>query len=547
MRGAVGGAHEDELYSAAVQSVAPGGVRAPIIPHVVPWTRRTELIVASVLAVGSAAFAIWLIRPFGVGPITYDAASCVVFFDRIVSGRHLETFVNTTPKPLLTLIYGVLHAVTNDWRPITFATIGAYSASVALASVLAGRAAGTIAAVFAGVAIACSSPLLVQVTWGHALPWALPFWLAAGLALTAERPRPALAGVALLLAALARVETFVLIAVATALVAWLAVRRRALPAEWPILLAWLALPVMLLHDSLLTGDPLNWASVSSLYAAGTRTRTPIALAVEMWRELAANPVLTALGVAGLVVLVRRRRYVLALGIAGVGAGIAVLMIVLAARGTQVLLTYLHPILLAAAFSAAFGVDASVRLARDRLASRQWPSVEAPVWAAPIITLLAVAAVAGVLGGSTGLLVGGVGVIRNQQALAAHSDALVPQIRTALGSVPTSVPPGSARSPLDPAAVVLIVPRSLQTRLAVDLGLSVGVVGAVVPDRPTPGLLHGGQVVYHDRAGDPGTPSVRRLEVTQPTDVDGVRLVPVSVDGSAGVWLLRTEAAAAGTP
>src|SRR5215210_5474562 len=210
--------------------------------------------------------------------------------------------------------------------------------------------------------------------------------------------RPALAGVALLLAALARVETFVLIAVATALVAWLAVRRRALPAEWPILLAWLALPVMLLHDWLLTGDPLNWASVSSLYAAGTRTRTPIALAVEMWRELAANPVLTALGVAGLVVLVRRRRYVLALGIAGVGAGIAVLMIVLAARGTQVLLTYLHPILLAAAFSAALGLDASVRLARDRLAPRQWPSVEAPVWATPIITLLAVAAVAGVIGG-----------------------------------------------------------------------------------------------------------------------------------------------------
>jgi hypothetical protein len=59
-----------------------------------------------------------VIRPFATGLVAFDGASSVLYFDRIVSGQRLEAFVNTTPKPLLTLVYGVAHSLTGDWRAI---------------------------------------------------------------------------------------------------------------------------------------------------------------------------------------------------------------------------------------------------------------------------------------------------------------------------------------------------------------------------------------------------------------------------------------------
>ena len=57
----------------------------------------------------------WLVRPFDGGPAATDAAASVPLFrpDRRRSAS--QAFVNTTPKPLLTVVYGGLHALTGDW------------------------------------------------------------------------------------------------------------------------------------------------------------------------------------------------------------------------------------------------------------------------------------------------------------------------------------------------------------------------------------------------------------------------------------------------
>jgi hypothetical protein len=55
-----------------------------------------------------AAAVLWLVvQPLaGVGNDA-DSATTVLYFDRLVHGQRLEAFLPTTPKPLLTVVYGL--------------------------------------------------------------------------------------------------------------------------------------------------------------------------------------------------------------------------------------------------------------------------------------------------------------------------------------------------------------------------------------------------------------------------------------------------------
>ena len=109
--------------------------------------------------------------------------------------------------------------------------------------------------------------------------------------MTTERPRWGIAGVALGLAALARLETFLVIGLALGVLAAMrfgpAKWRRPVPAgAWRISIGLLALPVMCLHDVLLTGDPFFWTSVAASYSATAESAGRLPSLAAVARDLA---------------------------------------------------------------------------------------------------------------------------------------------------------------------------------------------------------------------------------------------------------------------
>ncbi|HKG19118.1 MAG TPA: hypothetical protein VKB00_05215, partial [Candidatus Limnocylindrales bacterium] len=75
-----------------------------------------EAVGIAVLAVIAVVAVGLVVQPFGPSLHDPDAAASVLFFDRIAAGNRLEAFVPTTPKPLLTLLYGAAWNATGDWR-----------------------------------------------------------------------------------------------------------------------------------------------------------------------------------------------------------------------------------------------------------------------------------------------------------------------------------------------------------------------------------------------------------------------------------------------
>lgn len=149
-------------------------------------TRVVTLARQAALWTAVAATCAWLARPLE-GPAGPDAASSVLFFERIASGRHLETWVNTTPKPLLTLVLGGLHAATGGWAAGAIASVVVAALGIVLVSELVRRVAGRSAAAFACVGLVGLTSLQAETAWSYGLPWSLALWAAAGLAL--QRPR----------------------------------------------------------------------------------------------------------------------------------------------------------------------------------------------------------------------------------------------------------------------------------------------------------------------------------------------------------------------
>lgn len=510
-----------------------------------PRLATLSLVLIGLLA---AASALAVIQPFGAGPVSYDVGSSVIHFLRLIHGQHLEAFISTTPKPLLTVVYGVLYALTQDWRAISFAAIGAFAVAVALATWLAARVGGPLAAAFTAVALMASPSLMGELLIASAVPWALLGWIVAGLAATAPRPRYAVAGVALALASLARLETLVLVgAVAVALAAlWVVAKRdarfRVPRGAWWILLGLAALPVMLVHDWLLTGDPMFWASVATRYSEGTKAASlmrPAALAhylAHRYLNLAGFVILA--GIGGLSLL-QRRRWAIALGLAALGPGIVAFLFFLSARGTFVATRYAVPVDLAVLVAAAFGTG-KVGEEIGRIAASRWPHL-VPTGPGARIRLwggaVAAAALLALLCGWPPALVASATATaaRDARQLAANERAAVPVLQAALAGLPGShdLAAGPGQRPL-----VLVVPVPMRTLLASDLDVPLTRLGSTSAGglSPPPGLLPKTELIVHSRVGDARDPAYAELEVGTATTVSGQTLTPLLVDVTNGLWI-----------
>ena len=489
-----------------------------------------QLGAVALAGVGSLAVVViaTIIRPLEAATIDPDAAASVLYFERIVGGARLEAFVPTTPKPLLTLVYGLTWAVGHDWRLLVSETLLAFGLAVGLAgwwfarlgrTVGGGRSDGSIASVVASTfvvtGLVASPELILEVSRANSLVWALAGWLVAGLAMTGARRRPLLAGIALLVAGLARFETLAIVGIAGLALATQAalpgagIGRRPARRDWLVLVGALALPIACLHDLLLTGDPFFWATVparyTELYLPGAEPLGPLEYARILAARYAPQWALAAVAALGLAFLVVRRAWVAAIGLAGLGGGLVVLLFGLSARGTYISARYYEPLDLALLGLAGAGVAGLVALALGRrwIGSARQRSTT-------------VGLVLGAVGAATVVLIVAWPPALIEPRVARELDL----VRTASDNVPaymrrlgelagtadgTLASPGPVGAPLaDPAGATLFVPSLLRPRIAVETGASLSLLGdsyaAFVGAGPWVGL-HPGQHLYHDRAAD----------------------------------------------
>jgi hypothetical protein len=496
--------------------------------RLLPW-----LVAALSLAVG-----ITIVRPFVDVPVAFDTQATVAYFDRIVAGAHLEQALSTTPKPFLTIVDGTVHWLTGDWRAIVWLTLAVQAAAAGLAVVLAGRAAERTAGAAAGLVIGGTPLLIEDAALGLAVAWALLGWLAAALLLSGPRPRPGLAGIVLGLAALCRLETLVIVGVLAVALAWVslgpwpsAVPRPAVPRRYWLaaVIPFAALPAMLGHDWLLTGDPLFWARVSQRYSDAVRASRNVLDPIERisWfiRRYAHLWPAVLLGIVGLVDLIRRRRWGALVGLTGMGPGIGAFIVLLAARGLYAPERYALPIDLSLFLLAAFGFGRLVDLAADRVGSSG-------------------AARRLIVGGAFGIVLVGAGLARFGP-FEPGTVAVITDLRTLNENVARVEPILRQRMPHGASgrAIDWIVPTAVRPRVAVDLDVPLTVVSGLSLAwlDASSGLLEDGQVIVHDRRGDLPAGQFGVLETGLDAIVGNHALRPLLADPSGGVWVFEVTA------
>ncbi len=160
---------------------------------------------------GAAAVTAVLVRLPGPAVLDPDEHAAALYLDRLAHGRRLEDPLLSTPKPLLTVVHGLAWAVTHDWRALTALTVAAFAVAVTALARAAGRLAGAPAAWAAGLALLGWGAMTLQVARGNSIVWALAGWAVAADALARQERRWGVAAAALLLAALARTETWLLL------------------------------------------------------------------------------------------------------------------------------------------------------------------------------------------------------------------------------------------------------------------------------------------------------------------------------------------------
>lgn len=503
-----------------------------------PWFVRSLpylVLFGATLIVGAE-----LARPFRSASVAWDSQAAVLYFERIVAGQRLEAFVPTNPKPLLTLIFGALYHLTGDWRTLAWATLLAYAAGVTLTAALATRLAGWIAGVIVGTLLMFNANLLFDVGYALAVPFALVGWAVAGLACSSRTPHYTIAGLALAWATLARLETVALIGMILLALAWATFAPRrwrvaAAPrAAWLVPgIALLALPVMLVHDQLLTGDPMYWASVAPRYAASGRAHVP------SLREVAGGMVshywlmgaVLLLGIVGFAATLRTRRWWIAVAIVGLGPGVAALLFWLAFRGVIVPPRYVAPIDVALIFSAGLGAatvgQAAFVHARQFFGERLGDGWRRQVHVALVI-------------GAAVLLAGPYWAanpdlrtqVRDNLRLGIDADIVRGPMAVALAK--SGLPDGDQPR--------VMVPGGVTIRLALDLGLSLNQVRGVDPSRidVAGGYPPRGVIVFHSTAGDGDAPAWSELEIEAPRRVADRELVPLATDPQAGYWVVAVR-------
>ena len=502
------------------------------------------------MLVGAAAFviavgvALYVVRPFHTGTLGYDAAASILYFDRLMAGRHLEAFLGATPKPLLTVTYGLVHSVAPDWRAISWLAILAYGTGIATSAVLAHRLGGIIAAGFVTAALIGSAELLQDVDLAYAVSWALIFWSAAGLLVTSARPRYAWAGVALALAGLARFETLIVTGSAALILGlgFVAARSQTRDAHWvrarvPILLGFLTLPVQGVHDWLLTGDPLYSESVPVLSSAGLHLPGVAGVLGAIGAHYAAEPILLLLALLGMLTLWGRSPDVAA-GVIALVVGVLLFLVYLASRGIYVSDRYIAPVDVGLTFAASLGV-ASIRfrsLARRVRAIRL--RAAAPILAAAGGAVIAVAVIRpfGPLDRPTRSDVTFNGIFHRDL------ERLTPVILESLGGrsgLPSFPDDGTATTHTGSRAI-LLAPVLAVPQLSLDLDLPLSAItGTQGPLVTTDGRYpQPGQLLLHYIGRDDPESAFRLFEVRSPTTRGAIAIDPVEVDPAGRFWLVR---------
>jgi hypothetical protein len=494
----------------------------------------------------STGLAIWATRPWLVGVVGSDAASSVLYFDRLAAGLQLERFLGTTPKPFLAIVYGPLHAAFDDWRPISWLVVVVYGLGIAAAAVLAQRLSRSLAGgVFVAFGLIASSGLLLDASLAYTVSWSLLLWSVAGLAVGADRPHYGSAGVALLIAALVRPESLLICGLAGVVLAARAVAARAgrgsTPprAAWLVLLGLLAIPLGAAHDLLLTGDvlyslqvPVVGTGIRDAQSSGT------ALRIVLGHVSAFLPMLPLAGL-GVVVLVQRRAWPVLVALTALGPGIAALVVLLGSRHVFVIDRYALPIDLTIIVAAGAGVSALAAPALSAVLANR-PLVRAAGQSA-IVAALALALSPTVAPLDRTLIT----QIRNDQAAIADFGAARPRIAAALDAVPGVRARPDRAEPLDPDAdgpVALLVPARLFPQAAVDLRLPLTRIARTDPSRLAPDGAYPavGQLVYHDADLDAPPAAFAFLEVSTPTTLGLIRIVPVQVDDRRRSWVIRID-------
>ncbi len=518
---------------------------------------------ASAAAIGVLAATVVAVAIQAGGPAMNDpdSAASVLYYRSIVTGHPLETFIATTPKPLLTLAYGLAWTLTGDWRVLGWLTIAGFGVAAACGAELLRRLAGRAAAAFLVVALVLSPVLALEVSRANSIVWAVAAWFAAAVAISAPRPRAWLAGIALLVAFLSRTETIVLLLPATGWLAVLAFRGRTAEARRlaPLLVAWLALPIACLHDLLLAGNPLYWLTVPAGYTAivapDLRPLRPLELVGEVVSRYAGMPVLVALGIVGAARLAIRRQW-LAIGAIGcLTGGVIALLTVIAWRHVYVTTRYLEQADIGVLIAAAVGAGWLADVAGSLVASRRLPDDGAgrqrPVSPAVAIVavVLAVAVAIGVAVRDLPTPIGGsiAAELERIRTISRNADLVSPRLAAILAAAPGNAPapvggPAGLRV-VDTRRATILVPRTMINRLLVDLDapltrlgdswLAIRGIGALEALSP-------GQVIYHDRAGDLRPELFGPLEIDRQVDGDSIRLVPLFADPVTGIWVLETS-------
>ncbi len=604
------------LSSFARRSVpAPAGIRVAVPDFV-----RAGHILALGAMVVAIVVALAAIRPTLGPPLAYDTFASVLHFDRIVSGRQLEATLGTTPKPLLTLALGLAHAA-GGWVMVSIISILAWATAVGLGTALAVRLAGIAAGAAMAALLVASPALLLETGWGLGSTWALGLWFAAGLVVFTPRPRWGLAGLLLGVATLARLETLLLVALALAL---LLVRRfarddephrqrsrrsgrlpvghvpaggprhgrrrmpRALPpGPWRVGFALAALPVMLVHDALLAGDPFYWIRVSAAYGDALASVGALPDAWSAARQVAGVPlglpVLSILAIFGVAALLRRSAWSILVGLVAFGPGMGAFLIVLAATGQFADPRYLVPIQAAILVAAAVGIGflasaATGWLGRARTGDRMPNQRAAKPFAGASRGLGRGtdpddardrrvqgrgAFRAGMPGGAVAvgaLILVGAGValaaspaigpldaptqatLARFQALARSADVAEPVLRHELaGFLSARRWPGTAPLGDRTRTDIFSVPGNLRARLSLDLDVPLTRLIATDPAHidPSKGNPEVGQVVLHS-GGDAPASSFAGFEIDAASSAGPVLLVPLLHDEADATWVVRLE-------
>jgi hypothetical protein len=523
------------------------------------------------LGAAVAVYVGWLTR-FG-GPTMFDPDehASALYFDRLVHGRQLEQMVFSTPKPLLTLVHGLGWMLFHDWRVGAVFTVVAFAVAVVTFARTAARVSGPVAAVLTVLLFLGWADWSLQVARGNSVIWVLACWGVAAdglvargrspaastpvpapasdgspgtLSPTADRPnaplasgatgpRWGIASVALLLAGLARSETWLLLPVPVlfGLLAWRRGDRRGLL----LLLALLAPALWLLHDELLSGSALFSMHIPGAYTDAYPPGRRV-IPLQRWvrrflrsysHDRAAALMTTSAALGAVFLLPRRRAVGLVLAAGALFAGVWALLGRYAAEGVYISPRFFLLPDLALRGLAVFGLAVPLDLLLDRLRKERR------------VVRLGVAVLSVMIGAvSFSLLLWPLTPVDDAYRMARENG--IRRSRIAAAAVQALGPVA------DEDGTVLLVPSLIRNRIAVELDLpltrvrddllTVKVRKGQRFDQQLVRVLPSVDAVVVDAHDARYAP----LMVSAPTRFGADTMVPLRVDRSIGVYVFQVR-------